>query len=259
MIAKVAVSLILPAYNEVKSIAQTIRQIKTYFEQRQITHEIIVSADGNDGTRELVMDMAKADAGLQVIGSVERRGKGYGVRQGVGLAGGDIIGFVDADNKTPIEEYDKVAPLLHTGYDIVIGSRGLLETMIERHQPWYRRIGSVGFGVFMHAVVGLYDIPDTQCGFKFFQRHVALDLFKRQSIDGYMFDVELLYLARRAGYRIGQVPVRWRDDGDSRFTLVRGNIRNVRDIFSIRLTQDQTLFPVADKSPLSQEGIGAHP
>lgn len=261
MPSKVAVSLILPAYNEVKSIAQTLGQVKAYFEQRQSTYEIIVAVDGNDGTRELVMEMAKKDAGLQVIGSIERRGKGYGVRQGVALAGGEIIGFVDADNKTPIAEYDKFAPLLRAGYDMVIGSRGLPGTVIERPQPWYRRVGAVGFGMFMHAVVGLRDIPDTQCGFKFFQRHVALDLFKRQRIDGYMFDVELLYLSRQAGYRIGQIPVRWRDDGDSRLALVRGNICNVRDIFSIRFAKvcGPALLSVADEPHLSQDGTGAHP
>jgi dolichyl-phosphate beta-glucosyltransferase len=259
MLCQQPVSLILPAFNEIARIAQTITQIKAYFEQRQIICEIIVSADGNDGTRELVMEMAQTDQRLQVIGSLERRGKGYGIRQGVALASREIIGFVDADNKTPIEEYEKVGPLLRAGYDMVIGSRGLPGTVIERRQSWYRRVGSAGFGMFMHAVVGLRDIPDTQCGFKFFQRHVALDLFKRQRIDGYMFDVEILYLARQAGYRIGQVPVRWRDDGDSRLALVRGNIRNVRDIFSIRLADGRALLPATDKPRLSPEGPREHP
>jgi dolichyl-phosphate beta-glucosyltransferase len=253
-------SLIVPAYNEVNSIAQTIEQITVYFEKRQSAYEIIVSADGNDGTRELVADMAQTDPRIKVIGSTARRGKGYGIRQGVALARGKIIGFVDADNKTPIEEYDKVEPLLRTGYDIVIGSRGLPDALIEQPQPWYRRLGSIGFGIFMHTVVGLRDIPDTQCGFKFFQHYVALDLFKRQRIDGYMFDVEILYLARQAGYRIGQVPVRWRDDGDSRLALVRGNMQNVRDIFSIRFAPvpRAALLPVVEEPGLSQDSPGAN-
>ena len=106
----------------------------------------------------------------------------------------------------------------------------------------------------------LTDIPDTQCGFKFFQRCVALDLFKRQRIDGYMFDVEILYLAQQTGYRIGQVPIHWRDDGDSRLALVRGNMRNVRDIFSIRFAtiHKAALLPVADESGLSQDSPGAN-
>jgi dolichyl-phosphate beta-glucosyltransferase len=229
-----SVSLILPAYNEVNRIAQTVREANSYFERRRLPYEIIVSADGDDGTRELVAEMARTDPALVVIGSPERRGKGYGIRQGVALARGEIIGFSDADNKTPVDEFDKFELWLRDGYEVVIGSRAFPQSCIERPQPLYRRLGSRGFALFMHAVVGLHDIEDTQCGFKFFQRHVALDLFSRQRIDGYMFDVEVLYLARQAGYRITQVPIRWRDDNDSRLALVSGNMRNVLDIFRIR-------------------------
>src|SRR4051812_7994571 len=105
--SRLSVSLILPAYNEVRYIAQTIQEVKAYFAQRRLPCEVIVSADGDDGTRELVTEMAKTDPALKVIGNVERRGKGYGIRQGVALAEGDIIGFADADNKTPIDEFDK--------------------------------------------------------------------------------------------------------------------------------------------------------
>ncbi len=229
-----SITLILPAYNEVKRISQTIGEAKDYFERCHHSHEIIVSADGDDGTRELVAEMARTDSTLRVIGSEERRGKGRGIRDAVRLSRGAIVGFADADNKTPIQEFDKVEPLLREGYDLVIGARAMRDSKIERAQPLYRRIGSKGFGVFMHAVVGLPGIVDTQCGFKFFQRAVALDLFARQKIDGYMFDVEILYLAQRAGYRIAQVPIRWRDDGDSRLVLLGGNLRNGIDIFRIR-------------------------
>lgn len=233
MVDQPYISLIFPAYNEAKRIASTIADAKRYFEGRGFSHEIIVSADGDDGTREIVSELAASDPTIKVIGSVDRRGKGYGIRQAIPLCSGQIIGFADADNKTPITEFDKFEPLLQTN-DIVIGSRGMKEAQIERRQPWYRQIGSRGFGIFMHLVVGLHDISDTQCGFKFFQRSVAIDLFARQQIDGYMYDVEILYLARRAGYSIAQVPVRWRDDGDSRLQLVSGNIRNAKDIFRIR-------------------------
>ncbi len=236
------ISIIVPAYNEVGSIARTITEVRGYFDSRHYTHEIVVAADGDDGTRELVEGMARSDPTLKVIGSVERRGKGYGVRQGVSLTNGEFIGYIDADNKTPIEEFQKIEPLLRAGYDIVIGSRALEGALIERPQPWYRRVGSIGFRAFMHLVVGLRDTPDTQCGFKFFRREVALDLFSKQRIDGYMFDVEILFLAQRAGYRIGQVPVRWRDDADSRLQLVTGNIRNALDIFRIRLSSSRRQF-----------------
>jgi dolichyl-phosphate beta-glucosyltransferase len=169
-----------------------------------------------------------------VIGHAGRRGKGRGIRESIPLCSGDVIGFVDADNKTPISDFEKIEGRLVDGYDVVIGSRALIGSQIERAQPLYRRLGSRGFGVFMHAFVGLFDIVDTQCGFKFFRGDVARELFRLQQIDGYMFDVEILYLAQRLGYRTVEVPVRWRDDGDSRLELVAGNLRNVRDIVSIR-------------------------
>jgi len=201
---------------------------------RRRSVEIIVSADGDDGTRETVAALAPTVPGLTVIGHKERGGKGRGIREAMRLARGRVVGFVDADQKTPIEEFDRIAPQLDAGYDVVIGSRGLDESTIERAQPLHRQIGSRGFGIVMRAVVGLSGIPDTQCGFKFFRREVAQDLFSRQRIDGYMFDVEILSLATRSGYRIAQVPVRWRDDGDSRLQLVAGNLRNMADLFRIR-------------------------
>lgn len=231
------ISLILPAYNEARRIVNTVNEAVMYFEKQDFDYEIIVAADGDDGTRELVWDMSQANSRLQAIGSVERRGKGYGIRQAVAIARGDIIGFADADNKTPITELDKFLTYFANGAMVVMGSRAQRKSVIERPQPLYRRVGSRGFGVFMHLVVGLRDIPDTQCGFKFFRREVAKDLFAHQKIDGYMFDVEILYLARRAGYCMEQVPVHWRDDGDSRLDLVAGNIRNVQDIFRIRFTR----------------------
>jgi len=226
------ISLILPAFNEVSTIVATVREVIRYFESHGLRYEVIVSADGTDGTREAARELNHA--AVRVIGENERRGKGRGIRDGVRISAGAIVGFADADNKVPIEEFDKIRPWLDEGYEVVIGSRALGQSVIERKQPLYRRIGARGFSVFMHAVVGLPGITDTQCGFKFFTRAAALELFRRQCIDGYMYDVEILALAQRLGYRIRQVPIRWRDDGDSRLDLLSGNLRNVIDIFRIR-------------------------
>lgn len=227
-------TLVFPAYNEARTIANTVQEAIRYLDQKQITYEIIVSADGNDGTREIVADLGKSNPRIRAIGSPERGGKGKGIRDAVAIAEGKWIGFSDADNKTSITEFDKFIPYLEQGMDVVIGSRGDRRSLVERPQPWYRRIGSRGFGVFMHVVTGLWEIVDTQCGFKFFQAKIAQDLFARQQIDGYMYDVEILYLAKQSGYQIQQVPVRWHDDGDSRLELVRGNIRNFKDVLAIR-------------------------
>jgi dolichyl-phosphate beta-glucosyltransferase len=230
----VKVSVVIPAYNEARRIAATIHDAQSYFESRNLAYEIVVSAEGTDGTREVAAALGRNNPAITVIGSPARRGKGRGIRETIRLTTGDIVGFVDADHKTPMRAFDDFAVLLQQGYDLVIGSRGLPGAVIERPQPLHRRIGSRGFALFMHAVVGLRDYSDTQCGFKFFRRQIAIDLFSRQRIDGYMFDVEILYLASKAGYRIGQVPVQWRDDGDSRLQLVMGNARNFADILRIR-------------------------
>jgi len=225
-------SLILPAYNEARVIPTTIGEAVEYFRARDLSYEIIVAADGSDGTREIVRKMAEANPVLSAIGSDQRRGKGLGIREAVALAKGKIIGYADADNKVPIDELDKFRPKLAAGIEAVIGTRRSGAT-IERRQPLYRRVGSEGFHWFMQTVVGLPGIQDTQCGFKFFQHAVAKELFRRQQIDRYMFDVEILAIARQMGCRIEQIPIRWRDDADSRLDLVSGNLRNVRDIFWI--------------------------
>src|SRR5262249_13267300 len=152
---------------------------------------------------------------------------GLAFRNGIARARGQVIGFADADNKVPISEIDHVLPWLNRGYEIVIGSRGLDDSRVEIPSPLHRRLGSRAFAVIMHSLVGLKQIRDTQCGFKFFLRPVAIELFSRQRIDGYMFDVEILYLAERWGYRIKEVGVRWRDDGDTRLRLIAGNWRNM--------------------------------
>jgi dolichyl-phosphate beta-glucosyltransferase len=228
------VSLILPAFNEAATIRSTIEEAKVYFSTRGLASEIIVAADGDDGTREIVSEMATKDPRLRVFGDRLRLGKGRGVRLAVQVASGAIIGYADADNKVPIEELDRVVPWFSSGVDVVVGSRGLSQSKILRRQPLYRRIGSWGFGLTMRAITGLREINDTQCGFKFFTRSAAKTIFQHQSIDGYMFDIEILLIAQRLGSRLEEVPVTWRDDGDSRLQLLSGNIRNVRDLFRIR-------------------------
>jgi len=246
-------SLILPAYNERATIATTINQAFAYFASRSIHAQIIVAADGNDGTRELVREKAECNPYLQVIGHRERSGKGRGVREAVALARGRVIGYADADNKVPLEDFDKIRPWLAEGYHVVTGSRRSDQSEIERQQPFYRRAGSKGFYYFMQAVVGLPGVTDSQCGFKFFQREAALRVFGLQRIDGYMFDVEILALVHRLGYRIKEVPIRWHDDADSRLELIAGNLRNVRDIFRIR----QYIRHLQPASSAAAEGAGA--
>jgi len=236
-------SIVVPAYNEVLRIRQTLCDMKSYLDAKGYDYEIIVSADGDDGTREAVQEMAATDSRLSVIGSPERRGKGRGVREGILRARGQYIGNVDADYKTPIDQFDRMLPFLQDGADVVIGSRRAEGTLIEKHQPLYRRLGSKGFAFVMRLLVGLYGINDTQCGFKFYSRRAAMTLFSKQRIDGYMFDVEILRLARLEGMRIEEVGVRWADDGDTRYDPIGGTIKNARELLRIRFMRydDSTL------------------
>ena len=233
-------SLIIPAYNEVRSIGRMLEETQAYLDRQRYAYEIIVSADGADGTRELVQALAQKDPRLSVLGSAQRGGKGRGIRLGVAQARGTIIGFSDADNKTPISEIAKLLPYFDEGCDLVIGSRAVDSSIIEVPQPFYRRLGSRGFAFAMRMITGLWGIHDTQCGFKFFRHDAAKDIFRRQRIDGYMFDVEVLTLARQSGYRIQEVGVRWRDDGDSRLRLVAGNWQNLVDLLRIRFGRNRT-------------------
>ena len=246
-------TLILPAFNESRTIVSTLSKTIAYFDERRYTYQIIVAADGTDGTRKLVADLGRANPQIQVTGHPERLGKGRGVREAVAMATGEIIGYADADYKVPIEEFDKIEPLFQD-FDVVTGSRALNRALIERKQPLYRRVGSRGFAVFMQTVVGLRGVTDSQCGFKFFRRHAALQLFQCQKIDGYMFDVEILALAQLFGYRVKEEPIRWRDDGDSRLQLLSGNLRNVADIFRIRFSRSEYLREIANAGAQRRTG-----
>lgn len=229
-----ALSLIVPAFNESATIVHTLSEVRDYLAKQRWDWQVIVSADGIDGTRERAAEFAARDNRVQVIGSPQRLGKGHGVRDGVLRAAGERIGFLDADYKTPIEEIEKILPWFDQGSDVVIGSRRVGAARIEIPQPLYRRAGSRVFNLLMRSMMGLPDVRDTQCGFKFFTRAAARTLFSLQRIDGYMFDVEVLRLCKLIGLRVSEVGVRWRDDGDSRYDPIGGTIRNVRELLKIR-------------------------
>jgi len=229
-------SVVVPAYNEARSIGATLASIREYLDQQAYTYEVIVAADGDDDTPLVVEALMLHWPNLHLSAERGRHGKGHGVRRGMRAATGQVVGFVDADNKTPIDELTRLLPWLTEEFEIVIGSRALAESRIEVRQPLYRQLGSRVFALGMRLIVGLPQIHDTQCGFKFFTRHAATEIFGRTRIDGYMCDVEILWLAQKLGYPVKEVGIRWRDDGDSRLDLVRGNARNLAELLRIRFS-----------------------
>lgn len=233
--ALVDLSLIIPAYNERSRILGTVDSIRTFLGARPWSHEILVVDDGSvDGTADAVDAGAAQRPGLRCLRAPRNRGKGAAVRRGLEAARGEVIGFVDADDKTDVSALDEVFERLQRGCDIVIGDRTLSQSDIAAGRRRHRQWGSAQFRRLTRSWMGLGDFPDTQCGFKFFRAPVMRDLFRRQRVDGYMFDVEVLLLATRSGYRVDRIPVRWRDDLDSRFRPLSGSLRNLVELARIR-------------------------
>jgi dolichyl-phosphate beta-glucosyltransferase len=226
-------SLIVPAYNEAARIAETLDAIVSYLERGPNAFEVIVAADGDDATRDEAERRAREDPRVRVTASAARRGKGRAVREAVRLARGRLIGYMDADGKTPVEELEKLLPWLAQDWDVVVGSRALPGSRLESRRRPHRTLGSLVFRALVRGVLGLRDVRDTQCGFKLFRAEAARDLFARQHVDGYLFDLELLLLARASGYRIREVAIRWRDDRDSRFDALAGSAGILRDLLRI--------------------------
>lgn len=228
-------SLIIPGYNEAQRIGLTLEKAAAHLRARPWSWEIVVVDDGSDdGMAARVEEFARVCPAVRCLRHSPNRGKGYAIRRGVEAARGQYIGFMDADYKTDIAGVDAAMRCLEEGRDGVIGDRTLSRSQIAAPRRRYRQWGSEVFRKVLLRLMGLGEFGDTQCGFKFFRAEVARDLFSRQRVDGYMFDVEILLLAVKAGYRIERLPVEWRDDPDSRFKPVRGTLRNLRELARIR-------------------------
>jgi len=212
-----ALSVVVPALNEEDRLPRTLERIASHLGRRGGGYEVVVI---DDGSRDRTAERAQA-AGATVLRNEANRGKGYAVRRGMLAARGTRRLMTDADLSTPIEELDRLAARMDEGHDVVIGSRALPGARIEVRQPWYRENMGRLFNLFVRALA-VPGVMDTQCGFKLFSAAAARDVFSSARLDGFSFDVEALFLARRKGYRIAEVPVVWRNDAASRVSLVRG-------------------------------------
>jgi dolichyl-phosphate beta-glucosyltransferase len=238
-----ALSVVVPAYNEQLRLPDTLGRILAYLARQPYQSEVIVADDGSsDGTAALVERLAERHGNLRLL-SLDHRGKGFAVRAGALAAHGEAVLLCDADLAVPIEEWDRLRAFLTEGYDVAIGSREGLGARREG-EPWYRHVMGRVFNLIVRAVA-VGGIQDTQCGFKALRREVAFDLFNRVRIYGdgapmvqgaavTAFDVELLYLARRRGYRIAEVPVPWRYGTETKVNPLRDSWRNLTDVLRVR-------------------------
>jgi dolichyl-phosphate beta-glucosyltransferase len=228
------ISVIVPAFNEERRLKKTLESINNYFLKKPMTRQIIVVDDGSsDDTTEVAERATREIRDLSVITYHPNRGKGYAIKKGVEASRGEYILFTDADNSTPIEEFEKFSvPLKHTM--VVIGSRYLPESAIVVKQPWYRvLIGRIANWLIQFFI--MEGIKDTQCGFKAFQHDAAQAIFSRLKVNRFGFDIELLAIARLLRFSIKEIPVSWYNSPESRVRPIKDALKTFGDLIYIKL------------------------
>lgn len=228
-------SVIIPAFNESTRLPTTLLLVVAYLERENLCYEIIVVDDGSsDNTAELVEGFAKLKSQIKLLRLPINKGKGAAVREGMQKASGKRLLFYDADGATPITELPRLQRELDQGSDLAIGSRALYseETRVKTHL--HRKLMGRVFSAIVRLLI-LPGIADTQCGFKIFTRPVAKYLFTKQTAPGWSFDVELLFLARRAGCQIAEVPINWTNIPGSKVRLISDSFKMLRDVIRFRI------------------------
>ena len=261
-----SLSIIIPAYNEANRIGPTLDEVLRFLCAAPYRAEVIVVNDGSsDRTADVVSERVAAyrEAGhdLRLLTNTPNRGKGYSVRRGVSEARGAVILFTDADLSSPITEAPKlIEPILDNRADVVFGSRAINRELIGVHQPAMREFGGKVFNFFMQAITGLR-FKDTQCGFKAFRREAARPVFERQRIERFGFDPEVLYIARKHGGRLLEVPVVWNhaEGGElqSKLNYMRDSINMFTDLLRIRLNDLKGLYDYSSSSAVAERAESA--
>ena len=229
-------SIVIPAFNEESRIAKTLGLTLNYLGNVSPESELIVVNDGStDATATITRDVfSEAKINIRLLEDFPNRGKGAAVRSGLLAAQRPIGLFSDADLSTPLEETPKlIEPIADGKIDIAFGSRALDRSLIGRHQPWRREQAGRIFNLLVRLATNL-PFWDTQCGFKAFRVDVCRPIFEAARIDGFAFDVELLYLAQRAGLRICEIPVRWNDAEGSKVRFLQDSLRMLREVIALR-------------------------
>jgi glycosyltransferase involved in cell wall biosynthesis len=227
-------SFIIPAYNESSRIRPTLDEVLRYSQERSWEVEILVVDDGSrDDTVQIVREYGKAHPQILLVENPGNRGKGYSVRNGMLHARGDICLFTDADLSSPIGEAQKLFDAIAGGADIAIGSRWLRSDLQTERQPLYRQAFGRIFNIVLRLFLGL-NFADTQCGFKAFRRDAAQRIFPMQKIERWGFDPEILFLARRMGLTVNEVPVVWAHSEGTRLHPFRDGFRMFLEVLRIR-------------------------
>jgi glycosyltransferase involved in cell wall biosynthesis len=229
-------SLVIPAFNEASRIGQTVRATLDYLLRVSPESEVIVVNDGStDATSTITREtLAGAKIQTRLLENFPNRGKGAAVRKGLLAAQKPIGLFFDADLSTPLDETPKVIePIANDDVDLAFGSRALDRGLIGHHQPWRRETAGQIFNLLVRVSTGL-PFWDTQCGFKAFRLDVCRPILEAARIEGFAFDVELLFLAHRAGLRLREIPVRWNHSEGSKVRFIHDSLRMLREVIALR-------------------------
>ncbi len=227
------VSIVIPAYNEGRRIPQTLDRIFAFLASSPVEAEVIVVDDGSTDDTGTVAERYQG-GGLRIVSNERNSGKGFSVRQGVLHSHGDWVLVTDADLSAPIEELDRLMDVASNEHaDVVIGSRALDRSRITVRQSRFREIGGIAYNLAVRFVLGL-PFHDTQCGFKLFRREPILGVFRKQTIDGFGFDPEVLFLSKRTGLSIREVPVAWGHNEGTKVHLLGDGIDMFLDLVRIR-------------------------
>jgi dolichyl-phosphate beta-glucosyltransferase len=232
----IAYSIVIPAYNEGARLGASLARVLEYVHAQawNAEVEVIVVNDGSrDNTAELVRGFAEKNPMLRLVENPGNRGKGYAVRNGMLNARGEVVVFSDADLSSPIEEMPKLLAALASGADIAIGSRWLRAELQTQRQSRHRQLFGRVFNVLLRIILGLR-FKDTQCGFKAFTRQASQAILPLQRIERWGFDPEILFLARKFGFRVEEVPVVWGHSGDTRIHPVVDGVRMFWEMVRIR-------------------------
>jgi dolichyl-phosphate beta-glucosyltransferase len=224
------ISLIIPAFREEARIGKSLEIITDYFDKQEYEWEIIVV---DDGSGDATVGICKKYEDVKILEQKKNMGKGAAVRWGMLEASGDFCVFSDADLSTPIYEIEKLIKEFQNGFEVCIGSRALVSEMIKEHQPWYRE----SMGKFFNKLVQMLvfkGISDTQCGFKGFSAKSAQEIFSKTKIDGFAFDVEVLFLANKLNYKIKEIAVEWFNDERSTVNPITDSAKMFLEILRIR-------------------------
>jgi len=229
-------SLVIPAFNEELRLPATLERVRQYLDSTGEQYEVIVVDDGSlDGTVRVAGAAAAIWPQLRVIPLPRNLGKGAAVRAGMLASGGEVRAFSDADLSTPIEELPKLRERLDSACQVVIGSRATPGAVIEAHQPRRREMMGRAYNRLLR-VLALPGLHDTQCGFKVFTAEAAVRCFEPLRTLRYGFDAEVLLRARRLGYSVAEVPVRWAHREDSRVSPLRDSAHTLYELASLRFT-----------------------